>query len=101
MKWLRDLLFIGLVGGGLFALVVNLLPRRQTKAVTSYSAQSYQQPDFHEAVERVDASFREQWTSEGAQPAQPAPDLLVARRLSLGLMGTLPSLEEIRQFESL
>jgi hypothetical protein len=33
--------------------------------------------------------------------ADPAPDLAQARRLSLGLMGTIPSLEEIRQFESL
>jgi len=34
-------------------------------------------------------------------PAPMAPDLVVARRLSLGLMGTVPSLEVLRQFERL
>ncbi|MDX1965248.1 MAG: DUF1549 domain-containing protein [Pirellulales bacterium] len=34
-------------------------------------------------------------------PAPPANDLLVMRRLSLALRGTIPSLEEIRNFESL
>ncbi|HEV3146245.1 MAG TPA: DUF1549 domain-containing protein [Gemmataceae bacterium] len=101
MNWKRDVLFIGLVGGGLFALAFNLIPPRQTKAITSYRADLYQKPDFRDSVERVNESFRQQWASDGIQSSGPAPDLAVARRLSLGLMGTVPSLEEIRQFELL
>src|SRR5262245_25181591 len=101
MTWMRNLLFLGLVGGGVIALVVNLMPPRQTKALTSYDASVYRSPEFRSAVDRVDATFRQQWASENLRPAESAPNLLVARRLSLGLMGTVPSVEEIRQIESL
>jgi len=101
MTWMRNLLFVGLVGGGVVALVVNLMPPRQTKALTPYDPSAYRAPEFRSTLDRVNATFRQQWASEKLTPAQPAPNLLVARRLSLGLMGTVPSLEEIRQIESL
>ena len=101
MMWMRNLLFIGLVGGGLFAVGYNLMPPRAAKPVTRYDAAAYADPEFRAAVDRVDASFRQQWTAAKLNPAKPAPDLPVARRLALGLMGTMPSLEEIRQFETL
>src|SRR5205823_699333 len=91
----------GLVGGGALALGYNLLPPRETKAVTHYEAAAYRAPEFRAAVERVNDSFRQQRISDGLHPAAPAADLLVARRIALGLMGTVPSLEEIRQFEKL
>jgi len=40
------------------------------------------------------------WNDEPLPPARPADDLQVLRRLSLALHGTVPSLEEIRQFEA-
>jgi hypothetical protein len=101
MTWMRNLLFLGLVGGGTVLLGVHLLPPRVARPLTSYDAGAYQEPDFRATVQRVDTSFRQQWTSAGVRPAAPAPDLLVARRLALGLMGTVPSLEEIRQLEAL
>src|SRR6516225_2366422 len=64
MKWKRDVLFIGLVGGGLFALAFNLIPPRQTKAITTYHGEAYQKPEFQNSVERVNTSFRQQWSSE-------------------------------------
>ncbi|HEY7312628.1 MAG TPA: DUF1549 domain-containing protein [Gemmataceae bacterium] len=99
--WRRNLLFLGLVGGGLFALGANLMPPRQPKPLTSFDASAYQSPGFRAVVDRVDISFRHQWREQGLRTAPPAPDLAVARRLALGLMGTIPSLEEIRQFEYL
>jgi hypothetical protein len=99
--WLRNLLFLGLVGGGVFALGFNLMPPRQPRPVTSYDASAYRAEDFRAAVGRVDASFRTLWAEQGVRAALPAPDLAVARRLALGLMGTVPSLEEVRQFECL
>ena len=48
----------------------------------------------------IDAFFTEQWEADGVTPAPPADDLLILRRLSLALHGTIPSLEEIRAFEA-
>ena len=97
--WLRNLLFLGLVGGGVLTLGANLMPPREPKPVTRFDASAYQSPQFRAVVERIDASFRQTWADQKLQPASPAPDLTVARRLALGLMGTIPSLEEIRQLE--
>jgi hypothetical protein len=101
MTWTRDLLFLGLVGGGLVALGANLLPPREPKPLTGYDAAAYKDPGFRAAVGKVDAAFRADWAEHGLKPAAPAADLLVARRLALALMGTVPSLEEVRQFEAL
>jgi hypothetical protein len=97
--WQRNLLFLGLVGGGLLTLGANLMPPREAKPVTSYDASAYQAEDFRAVVAAVDASFRKQWSEQQIQPVGRAPDLTVARRLALGLVGTVPSLEEVRQFE--
>jgi hypothetical protein len=101
MIWMRNLLFVSLVGGGLFTVGYQLIPPRAPKPVTRYDANAYSDPQFRDTVDRVDASFREQWSAAKVRPARPAPDLLVARRLALGLVGTVPSLEEIRQLETL
>lgn len=50
---------------------------------------------------RVDEAFREGWRTRGIEPAAAADELTVMRRLSLGLAGTVPSLEEIRRFEAI
>jgi hypothetical protein len=52
------------------------------------------------AVERLNAEFRKQWDAEAVHPAPFADDLTVLRRLSLALFGTVPSLEDIRRFET-
>ncbi len=101
MIWLRNVLFIGLVCGGVIALGANLMPPREPTPITKYDVDTYRDIEFVASVARVDNSFRDQWKKEAIQPVAVAPDLLVARRLSLGLMGTVPSLEEIRQLEAL
>jgi hypothetical protein len=99
--WRRNLLFLGLVGGGVLALGGNLMPPRQQRLVATYDASAYQGTEFCNVVERIDASFQQQWAHQGMRPASAAPELAVARRLALGLMGTIPSLEEVRQLEGL
>src|SRR5437588_478102 len=101
MLWMRNLLFVGLVGGGLCAVGYNLMPPRAPKPVTTYDAGAYGDSELRATVDRVDESFRQQWSEAGLHTAQPAPDLLVARRLALALVGTVPSLEEVRQIETL
>jgi uncharacterized protein DUF1549/uncharacterized protein DUF1553 len=97
--WMRNFLFLGLLGGGVYALSANLLPPRDPSAITTYDAGTYREADFLAAVSRIDNSFREQ--RNHLKPAPPATDLTVARRLALALVGTVPSLEQIRQFEAL
>ncbi len=101
MPGLRDLIFVGVVGGGVVALAAHLWPPPPNQPATSYDAASYTNADFRESVQRVDASFEERWQSAQVRPTRDAADLLIARRLALGLMGTVPSVEEIRQFEAL
>lgn len=55
---------------------------------------------FRSAVARIDEAFHSQWVASYTELAAPAPPLAIARRLSLGLVGATPSLEEIRLFES-
>ncbi|MDA1229734.1 MAG: DUF1549 domain-containing protein [Planctomycetota bacterium] len=56
--------------------------------------------DISATVARVDAWLEASWKSESIEPAVDADDLQVLRRISLALVGTSPSLEEIRQFEA-
>lgn len=51
-------------------------------------------------VEAVDAAFAAGWQQAGIAPAPRADDLAIARRLSLALLGTIPSVEEIRLLEA-
>jgi hypothetical protein len=99
--WRRNLFFLGLIVGGVFALGAGLMPPRQPKPLTRFDASAYRERDFVAVVKRVDASFRHAWTEQQLQPASVAADLTIARRLALGLIGSIPSLEEIRQFEYL
>ena len=55
--------------------------------------------DVSEFAVRVDRLIEVAWSDNSVEPAGPADDLQVFRRLSLALAGTVPSLEEIRQFE--
>jgi hypothetical protein len=99
--WQRNVLFVGLVGGAVVTLAANLMPPREPKLLAHYDAREYQSAEFLDAVQRVDGAFCSLWKKDKLEPTTPAPDLTIARRLALGLMGTVPSLEEIRQFEHL
>lgn len=56
--------------------------------------------DVSIAAERVDALLESAWIDFEIEPAVVADDLQVFRRLTLALVGTAPSLEEVRQFEA-
>lgn len=60
-----------------------------TRSVGSYS----------EIVSDIDSEFRRHWEREELENAQPADWLTVCRRLSLALVGSGMSLEEIRSLE--
>jgi hypothetical protein len=98
--WARNLLFIGLILGGAGTLVQILFPRVTPRTAHADAPAAVQVADFRPTVERIDAAFAEMWQKQRLQPAESAPELTVARRLALGLMGTIPSLQEIRRFEA-
>src|SRR5207237_767679 len=69
----------------------------------AFHAHDAEQPELAALVHDVDAAIQKLWQEYDPEhplrPAAPASDLAVARRLSLALVGTIPSLQEIRQFE--
>jgi hypothetical protein len=97
--WARNLLFVGLVLGGLGALAAGLFPTLRPMSLGQLRARADTEPDFRAVVGQVNDAFRQQWAREGLRPAAAAPDTTLARRLALALNGTIPSLQEIRQFE--
>ena len=95
--WARNLLFWAIVAGASAVAVAWLFFPPPSEADRAVEA-----PDPGElqtTVRRLDASFGRDWAAAEIQPAAKAPDLAIARRLSLALVGTIPSLEEIRKFE--
>ncbi|MBA3314759.1 MAG: DUF1549 domain-containing protein [Planctomycetaceae bacterium] len=52
------------------------------------------------AQSEIDRHFEEAWQANQVSPAELADDLIVLRRASLALHGTVPSLEEIRIYEA-
>lgn len=97
--WKRNLLFLTLLTGGLGALAGNLWPDTAS-ADSEYDAAAYADADFRDIVEKVDGDFRRLRLAHGKSGAAKATDLAIMRRLALALMGTIPSLEEIRRFEA-
>ncbi len=121
--WARNLLFIGVSLAGLLAIGDQLLrrsrierpadfePGRFSAAITPASAPGYAQTDklwpaepppgdIGQTLARLDAEFRQHWQAKQLDVAPRADDLTIARRLSLALTGTVPSVEEIRAMES-
>jgi hypothetical protein len=121
--WARNLLFIGISLAGLLAIGDQLLRRNRidrpaslepgrfalasapvrTSAGATADGQSWpaeRQPgDIGVTLARLNAEFRQQWQAKGLAAAPRADDLTIARRLSLALTGTVPSVEEIRALE--
>lgn len=97
--WGRDLFFGASILGGLTALVFQLVPATRSRPLPAPTSKSSTVDAA--TVRRVDAFFRQQWAESELTPAARAPEELVARRLSLGLTGTIPSLEEMRQWQQL
>ncbi|MBI1371658.1 MAG: DUF1549 domain-containing protein [Phycisphaera sp.] len=97
--WKRNLLFIAICLAGFGAVAASLLKVDAPPAARSLDWQINQREDFRSVVDKIDGEFAEYWTRSKLTPVERADDLTIARRLSLGLTGTIPSIEEIRVFE--
>ena len=114
MAWrrLRRLLLPPLAFGGIVALVVAA-SSRPAKVVAPVNAAAPPAPATDAdadaevagdgpaaAAAAVDRLLARRWEEAGLAPASVADDLTVLRRLWLAVAGTIPSLEEIREFEA-
>lgn len=95
--WAKNLLFLGVCGGALVALWSSVLATGHRRPAPALPVVS---DTLRPTIEAIDAAFASQWQAADLQPAAAAPELAVARRISLALTGTIPSLEEIRALES-
>ncbi len=95
----KDLVFGLIALTALTALAWALTDPRQSIR-PEYTPAIQAVTDIHRVAAQVDEAFAESWRKINLQPTPLADDLLVLRRLALGLTGTLPSLEEIRRFEA-
>ena len=78
--------------------LVNFVTQQPLKGIaTEESARPTAGLD--ESVQKVNTFFARRWAGEDLQPVKKADELSVLRRITLALMGTVPSLEEIRAFE--
>jgi uncharacterized protein DUF1549/uncharacterized protein DUF1553 len=98
--WARNWLFLTLCASGVAMLGASLSPEPKPLPKKDLYVAQMSTADFRATVARVDEAFRRQWNELGIEPAPRAEDLLIARRLALSLMGTSPSLEEIRVLEA-
>jgi hypothetical protein len=97
--WARNVFFVAVVIGAAVALRASLFPFSSDARKVNFDPGPATADEFQTVVKRVDESFRKEWIDKNLTTAPRADDLMVARRLSLALTGTVPSLEEIRQFE--
>jgi hypothetical protein len=85
-----------------FALIAaRLLSSDRIEDPLKLDRQRYQRPEYRTLIDQIDREFEQHWQDNGLEVAPRADDLAIARRLSLGLTGTVPSLEEIRVLQSL
>ncbi len=96
--WLKNLAFVSLATIVLASLANWLLTPPKVEAIDTPIV--VRGDDFDSTVAAIDAQFHETWQKNNLQPAPRADDLTIARRISLGLTGMIPSLEEIRLIEN-
>lgn len=98
--WAKNLLFLSLIVVGVSSLAYYLMATEQIVRPESFAPKSQKQSSIRLVANQIDAAFKKQQAEYGVEPAPKASNLLIARRLALGLSGTIPSVEEIREFES-
>lgn len=101
--WLKDVLFIGTCVAGVTALVLAFALQSRAdlgpEAAPPRSAEHAR--EIADVAARVDAALALRHEAASLAPTDTVGPLLAARRLSLALTGTVPSLEEIRVLQSL
>ena len=87
---------------GLFLLMHWVVPRERVTTSTWEESATNRRPDeLEQVVEEINAEFEKSWDDKNLQRAPDAESMSLIRRVSLGLTGTIPSLEEIRKIQQM
>ena len=99
---LKNILFGTVVLAGLLAVSYILIRPESLPTPETFAPSSSEHQSIEQVAALVDAAFEKEWedmrTPVSATPYR-ADDLTVARRLTLSLAGTLPSVEEVREMQ--
>ena len=85
--------------GSQFSTLAQPIASRDSVSIETSNVTSDLTP-VKQTIDLVDAAFDETWRDARLQTADTVDHLTYARRMSLGLAGTVPSLEELRVLES-
>ena len=96
---LRNLAFVTLCLVSVGVLLGSLWQPKPAPKLAKVVKSPADDPTFQRAVRDLNMAFETEWTKNSISPAPQAPVLTLARRLSLGLTGSLPAFEEIRSIE--
>ena len=89
------IVLVGLIG----AISLLFLSASELASPESWKPKSARAKSVAAVTAAIDAAFENDWDDSELEIAPLADDLTVARRLALGLSGTIPSVQEIRAFE--
>ncbi len=97
--WVRNGLLLALLVAGALTLVNRLWSPHPLPVARAVRLPA--KDDSRAVAHAVDAAFQADWAKRGLTPTGVANSLTQARRLSIALTGTVPSLQEIRALETL
>lgn len=95
----KNILFLSVCVGCGGLLSIFLAAPRDLASPSSWKPDSNRARSVADVVTSIDGAFEDQWNNVGLDIANQADDLLVARRLSLGLTGTIPSVQELKTLQ--
>jgi Protein of unknown function (DUF1553)/Protein of unknown function (DUF1549) len=95
----KNWLLTGTILVGSAMVLAGILAKNRVPKPRSLESLKADQATVDKVAQEIDVVFAERWKAAGIAPARPAENLTVIRRLSQGLTGTIPSIEEIRQLE--
>ena len=98
--WAKNVLLFGLVFAGVGFVSLVMLSSERIERPESFYPGGDSEKSINDVAAQIDVAFEQQWQTLEMTPTNQADGLTVARRLSLGLAGTIPSVEEIRELES-
>lgn len=98
--WKQNLLFVATLLTGAAGLTWLLFPSAVPPRGQGFDPQTVHSADFTGVVADIDGIFAQTWDTVHVKPAPEAPELAVVRRMSLALAGSVPALQEIRQYDS-
>lgn len=101
IAWLRNAVILGVLGVAAVWSVGDWFLPPVPAPNADVGVADAEMKDIQRVAQTVNADFEKEWTQHGLKPVGRADDLTIARRLSLALTGSIPSLQEIRSLETL